>query len=126
MNWPHLYILSEAEINKKKKNKEDFDKWCYRPYTNSYRCAEPYPPSIQDQRCVKDCRSTGITVWMNFCMPIDEENKSRYYSKIIESIIESRMAEDFIEELAVSISNLAVDKLHIIGDIFDRGAHPMT
>ncbi len=59
-------------------------------------------------------------------MPIDEENKSRYYSKIIESIIESRMAEDFIEELAVSISNLAVDKLHIIGDIFDRGAHPMT
>ena len=32
--------------------------------------------------------------------------------------------EIFICEMADSISRLAVDQLHIIGDIFDRGAHP--
>lgn len=34
------------------------------------------------------------------------------------------MAETYIVQLTETISRLAVDKLHIIGDIFDRGAHP--
>ena len=34
------------------------------------------------------------------------------------------MAEEFIEEMTNVISSLAVDRLHIIGDIWDRGAHP--
>ena len=38
--------------------------------------------------------------------------------------MECGVAEDFIEEFTETISCLAVDKLHIIGDIWDRGAHP--
>lgn len=54
----------------------------------------------------------------------DEANKAYYYSEIINSILECGVAEEFIEQLADSISRLAVDQLHILGDIFDRGAHP--
>ena len=56
----------------------------------------------------------------------DEENRARYYSAIINTVVESGIAEDFISSMAEIISNLAVDHLHIIGDIFDRGAHPDT
>ena len=56
----------------------------------------------------------------------DEENRAHYYSAIISTVVESGIAEDFIIEMADAISNLAVDHLHIIGDIFDRGAHPDT
>ncbi|MBQ2747326.1 MAG: fructose-1,6-bisphosphatase [Firmicutes bacterium] len=54
----------------------------------------------------------------------DEANRAYYYSEIINSLITLGNAEEFVTEFASSISNLAVDHLHIIGDIFDRGAHP--
>ena len=38
--------------------------------------------------------------------------------------MECGIGEEFIEAMADAISTLAVDQLHIIGDIFDRGAHP--
>lgn len=54
----------------------------------------------------------------------DEANKSTYYDQIIDSVIETGMAESYIKELAEAITILCVDRLHIIGDIYDRGAHP--
>ena len=54
----------------------------------------------------------------------DEENKTSDYEAIINSIVECGLAETFIRELADVTSSLAIDQLHIIGDIFDRGAHP--
>ena len=54
----------------------------------------------------------------------DEENKNHYYESIINSVIECGIGEEFIKAMADVISVLAVDQLHIIGDIFDRGAHP--
>lgn len=54
----------------------------------------------------------------------DDVNKDYYYDKIISSIIETGIAENFIISLCELIQALAVDKLHIIGDIFDRGPRP--
>ncbi len=51
-------------------------------------------------------------------------NKKEYYNKIIESIVDMGSGEDFIIEIASVIKNLSIDHLHIIGDIFDRGARP--
>lgn len=48
-------------------------------------------------------------------------NKEYYYEEIIKSIIETERAEAFIIALSKVIQRLAVDHLHIIGDIFDRG-----
>lgn len=49
-------------------------------------------------------------------------NKNRYVSGIVETIVEIGEAEHFIEALGQVIQRLAVDRLHIVGDLFDRGA----
>ena len=48
-------------------------------------------------------------------------NKAEYYNRIIDSIIELDRAKAFIVAISEVIQRLAVDRLHILGDIFDRG-----
>ena len=55
--------------------------------------------------------------------PEEDCNRQSYHNKIMESIIETGSADDFIIALAALIKRLAVDHLHIVGDIFDRGPH---
>ena len=50
----------------------------------------------------------------------EDDNQIRYHNKIVDTII-SVNADDFIISLAWLIKRLAVDHLHIVGDIFDRG-----
>ncbi|NLF46961.1 MAG: fructose-1,6-bisphosphatase [Clostridiales bacterium] len=119
-----LIYNAEAEIKRRKKSEKDFDKWCYQSIYKLIQVCRAVSTKYTRSKVRKRLPEHWDYSMDELLHADDEENKSRYYSKIIESIIESRMAEDFIEELAVSISNLAVDKLHIIGDIFDRGAHP--
>ena len=52
----------------------------------------------------------------------EDDNQVIYHSKILDTII-SIGADDFIIALAGLIKRLAVDHLHIVGDIFDRGAN---
>lgn len=52
-----------------------------------------------------------------------EEKKEEYYTAIIEAIDATDIAEDFIIELCALIRQCAINQLHIIGDIFDRGPH---
>ena len=49
------------------------------------------------------------------------ENKHEYYQSIIETIITIDNAKAFVVALAELIQRLAVARLHIIGDIYDRG-----
>ncbi|NCC08278.1 MAG: fructose-1,6-bisphosphatase [Clostridia bacterium] len=54
----------------------------------------------------------------------EDHDKENYYGRILSSIIDIGRAEDFIIAMAELIKRLAVFKLHIVGDIFDRGARP--
>lgn len=51
----------------------------------------------------------------------DMVDKQDYYKGIIESIIDTDRASEFIIVICDLIQRLVVDKLHIIGDIYDRG-----
>ena len=51
----------------------------------------------------------------------DDINKEYYYAEIIESILDTGIAEEFIIAVCSLIRSLTIDRLHIIGDIFDRG-----
>ena len=53
----------------------------------------------------------------------DDMNKEMYYANIIDTIININRAEEFIVALANLIKRMAVDRLHIVGDVFDRGSH---
>lgn len=54
-------------------------------------------------------------------MPYYSIDKSEYYSNIISGIVEVGNADKFITEMCLLIQKLAIDHLHIVGDIFDRG-----
>ena len=54
-------------------------------------------------------------------MPYHSITKSEYYSNIILGIVELGNADKFIGALCSLIQRLAVDHLHIVGDIYDRG-----
>jgi len=50
-----------------------------------------------------------------------EYDKVAYFNRIIETIISTGQAENFIIALCNVIQRLSIDQLHILGDIFDRG-----
>ena len=54
-------------------------------------------------------------------MPDEDDNQIRYHRQILDTIIGIENSEEFIVALAELIKRLAVDHLHIVGDIFDRG-----
>ena len=51
----------------------------------------------------------------------EDDNQVAYHQNIIDTLLELNSADAFIEVLAALIKRLAVDHLHIVGDIFDRG-----
>ncbi len=51
----------------------------------------------------------------------DETDKRDYYENIISTIIDLDRADGFIEAVSAVIKRMAVDHMHIVGDIFDRG-----
>lgn len=51
-------------------------------------------------------------------------DKEAYYNEIVYSIIRLDRAQEFIVALCELIQRLVIDHLHIVGDIYDRGAGP--
>lgn len=51
----------------------------------------------------------------------DDANKADYVNVVIDTIISTGRADDFIIAICNVIQRLSIDQLHILGDIFDRG-----
>lgn len=51
----------------------------------------------------------------------EDHNKQAYFNVIIQTIIGTRRADHFIIAICYLIQRLAIDRLHILGDIYDRG-----
>ena len=52
----------------------------------------------------------------------DAVNKGHYYDNILNTIVSIGSAEEFIIALCSAIKSMVIDHLHIVGDVFDRGA----
>lgn len=53
--------------------------------------------------------------------PDEDNNQLTYHRKIIDTLIQIGSGDEFITSLCALTKRLAVDRLHIVGDIFDRG-----
>ena len=51
----------------------------------------------------------------------DDQDKAAYVAVIVDTIISTGRADDFICALCNVIQRLVIDRLHILGDIYDRG-----
>lgn len=49
------------------------------------------------------------------------EDKQLYYNRIVETIISTGQADSFIKAICRVIQSLSIDRMHILGDIYDRG-----
>lgn len=55
--------------------------------------------------------------------PDERETRLAYHQRIIDTIVDTGSADDFVCSLAALIKRLAVDHLHVVGDVFDRGPY---
>jgi fructose-1,6-bisphosphatase-3 len=51
----------------------------------------------------------------------EDANKTDYVNAVINTIIDTGRADDFIIAIAGVIQRLAIDYLHLLGDVYDRG-----
>lgn len=119
-----LVYNAEAEIKRRKKSDIDFDKWCKESILQLVLICKSVSTKYTRSKVRKRLPKEYAYIIDELLHADDEENKGNYYGQIINSIVECGVAEEFIEEMTNVISSLAVDRLHIIGDIWDRGAHP--
>ena len=123
-NLAALIYDPENELRRREKEEKDFNSWCaaaiYRLVIICRAVSNKYTRS-KVRRILPD--NTGYMM-DELLFADNDENRQRYYEEIIDSVIEFGMAKALITDFANTISDLAVDHLHIIGDIFDRGPKP--
>ncbi len=119
-----LVYNAEAEIARRKKTEENFDRWCKTSILHLVLVCKSVTNKYTQSKIRKRLPKEYAYIIDELLHADDEANMGNYYTQIINTMVECRVAEEFIVEMAEVISSLAVDRLHIIGDIWDRGAHP--
>lgn len=51
-------------------------------------------------------------------------DKQAYYAAIVDAVIRTDRGGALVEALCLLIQRLAIERLHIVGDIYDRGSYP--
>lgn len=124
-NFATLVYYPEQKLEQIKQNVKDMDDW-YR--VSLQRLVElcRLVASKYSREKVRSCMPAGYEYIIDELLHTnyDDRNKERYYDSIVSTIISLHMSDEFIKALAELIKTLAVDILHIIGDIFDRGPRP--
>ena len=118
-----LIYYPEEKLNLIKKNIDNLDEWysltLYRLIQVATRVSSKYTRSK-----VRKALPKGFDYIIDELIHLQGESsdKDKYYKQIINSIIELKRADDFLVAISNLIKRMAIDHLHIIGDIFDRGS----
>lgn len=120
-----LIYNPKAEIKRRQKQ-SDYYEWCYKSIYNMIDVCRSVSTKYTRSK-VRNLLARDYAYILDELLHADDEaNRAHYYKEIITAVMDSDEREDFICEMADTASRLAVDKLHIVGDIYDRGAHPDT
>lgn len=119
-----LIYNAPAEIKRRKKSEENLDKWYKESILRLVLICKSVSAKYTRSKVKRLLPKEFAYILDELLHSNDEANKGNYYGQIITTIVDCGIAEDFIIKLTDAISILAVDKLHIIGDIWDRGSHP--
>ena len=87
------------------------------------KCMSYKYPSFKMRDLIPNRYETVILELLNTHPTADEAQKI-YYEKLLNSIVEIQSSEDFIHAFAALIKRLAIHRLHLVGDFFDRGDRP--
>lgn len=119
-----LVYNARAEIARRKESEDDFDNWCKEAIKELTQVLKSVTNKYTQSKVRKRLPKQYAYIIDELLHADSKYNMGDYYIKIVDTLVDCKEAEVFITEMAEVISNLAVDKLHIIGDIWDRGAEP--
>ena len=117
-----LIYNPEAELKRRKKSEPDFDAWCKVAIRRLVAVCRIVSNKYTRSKVKKRLPKASSYIMDELLFADDVLDRHKYYDEIIDTLIEYGAAEVFITDLTETIANLTVDRLHIIGDIFDRGA----
>lgn len=114
-------IIYQPEIHLKEVSKqENFDEWFKLKVSALIEIFRDLAGKYTISRIRKKTPSSFSYVIEEF-LYFRGANKDVHFERIIAAILRAGVAEEFIIVLCKMIRDIAVDRLHIIGDIFDRG-----
>ena len=117
-----LIYYPEEKLNLIKSKEEDLNEWykitLYRLIEVTKAVSSKYTRSKVRKEMQK-----GFNYIIDELLHLqgEDENKELYYNQIIDSIIDLNRADSFIVAISDLIKRMAIDHLHIVGDIYDRG-----
>ena len=121
-----LIYYPKEKIAQIKLNGRDTPSWYRKNLARLVRLAKfmSYKyPSFKMRDLITKNYETVILELLNTHPTADEAQKI-YYEKLLSSIVEINSGEDFIHALSALIKRLAIHRLHLVGDFFDRGDRP--
>ena len=117
-----LIYNPKAEMKRRRKSEPDFDAWCKIAIRRLVAICRIVSNKYTRSKVKKILPKASSYIMDELLFADDVPDRHKYYDEIIDTLIEYGAAEEFISDLTETIANLTVDRLHIIGDIFDRGA----
>lgn len=121
------YPEEKLKLIKEKLKKEELREWytitLYRLVEVTKKVSSKYTRS-KVRKAIKSDFEYIIDELLHAQVNNDEKDKEYYYKQIIQTIIDLGQADSFIIAISDLIKQMAIDHLHIIGDIFDRGRDP--
>ena len=114
----------ENEIKRREKSEKDFDGWTKKILQELLVICRSVSTKYTRAKVRRLLPVDSGYAMSELLFSDDADNRIAYYNSIVETIIDVNASRTFIKELATVISKLAVDQLHIIGDIYDRGPKP--
>ena len=116
-----LIYNPEAEIARREKSEKDFDAWSKVSIRRLVAICRVVSNKYTRSKVKSRLPELSSYIMDELLFADDVPDRHRYYDEIIDTIIEYDAAREFILDLTETIANMTVDRLHIIGDIFDRG-----
>ena len=117
-----LIYYPEEKLEQVKLSEEDIDDWYHITIHQLVRVCRDVSSKYTRSKVRKSLPSDFSYIIEELLHErTDDYNKTAYVKVIVDTIITTGRADDFIVALCNVIQRLAIDQLHILGDIFDRG-----
>jgi len=118
-----LVYYPAEKLDLVEKNCDDFDEWCKKSITQLIRVTGRMASKYTKIKLRGATPSEFEYILEELLSGHDDvPDKELYYNDIIDAIIATGKAKAFITVVCRLIQHLAIDRLHVIGDIYDRGS----
>ncbi len=117
-----IYYPKRNLARKRRRCPEDFNEWCEITINRLVQVCREVSRKYTRARVHRGMDPDYAFVLDELLLTDDTDaDKRRYFREIINSVLLAGIAEPLIVALCHLIQELTVDRLHIIGDLFDRG-----